>query len=513
MSNLSRVARRVAAGTASNAAGRAAVLVSRIVVTPVIVHAVGATDYGIWILVATIGSFGAILELGISAGLVKYVAEHSAREETEDAAQTVAAATWLYRVLGLSIALVGGLIALGAPLVLGLEGDSATLARELGLLAALDLGLSMLPLAPLGVLKGLQRFPAVNAIQAGIAVLGVGLVVIAIALGGGIVTVSAVFTFSTALTAAVSRFVARRAVPGYFSAGARRDPERVRRLVRFSRSVAVVQIAANLQGRFDAVIVAAALPVRSVTPYSFAQRLADGTRLATDQFGRVLFPLASQVNATRDANAVRELFLMSTRLTLAIALAVGLPVALLGGPILEIWVGDQFASYGTVVAILACAAIVDLPSYPAAAVLQSLERHGPFAWMAMTSAIANVGLSIALVGPYGLEGIAAGTLVASSVEIIVFVLPYAARVLGVSLWEFLSAVVLPLIGPAAILAVLVIAGHELLPVTSLPRLILVVGGAVAGYTIAYGAFGAAPRERELYQSAVSALFRRRRTRS
>lgn len=510
MSNLSKVARRVAAGTASNAAGRVAVLASKIVVTPVIVHAVGVTDYGIWILIATVASFGSILELGISAGLVKYVAEHSAREETDDAARIVGAATWLYRVLGLSIAFVAGLIALGAPLVLGLEGESATLARELGLLAALDLGFSMLPLAPLSVLKGLQRFPAVNAIQAGIAVLSVVLVVIAIAVGGGIVTVSAVFTFSTALTAAISRFVARRAVPRYFSASARRDPEQVRRLVRFSRSVAVVQIAANLQGRFDAVIVTAALPVRNVTPYSFAQRLSDGTRTATDQFGRVLFPLASEINATRDPSAVRELFLTSTRLTLAIALAVGLPVALLGGPILEVWVGDQFAGYGTVVAILTCAAIVDLPSYPAAAVLQSVERHGPFAWMATISAIANVGLSIALVGPYGLEGIATGTLVASSVEIIVFVLPYAARVLGVSLWDFLSAVVVPLAGPAAVMAVLVIAGQALLPVTSLLRLIVVVSGSLAGYTIVYGMFGAAPRERELYRSALSALVRRGR---
>src|SRR5215212_3108162 len=66
MSGLHAVARRVAAGTASNALGRLVVLLSRIVVTPIIVHAVGATDYGIWVLIGAIATFGGILELGIS---------------------------------------------------------------------------------------------------------------------------------------------------------------------------------------------------------------------------------------------------------------------------------------------------------------------------------------------------------------------------------------------------------------------------------------------------------------
>lgn len=509
MSGLHAVARRVAAGTASNALGRLVVLLSRIAVTPVIVHAVGATDYGVWVLVGSLATFGGILELGISAGLVKYVAEHSARKETDEAARIVGAATWLYRLLAGFLALVGLLLAAGVPLILGLEGESATLAHALGALAAVDLGLSMLSLAPLSVLKGLQRFPVVNAIQAGAAVLGVGLTVVVIAAGSGIVGVSAAWALSTGITAAVFVLVARRTVPEYMAVRGRPDLGRVRRLVRFSRSIAVVQVAVNMQGRLDAVVIAAVLPVRMVTPYSFAQRLADGTRIATDQFGKVLLPLASQVSATRERGAVRELFLTSTRLTLGIALGVGLPVILLGGPILEIWVGDEFAGYGGLVAILACAAIVDLPSYPAAAVLQSLERHGPIAWMAMGSAIANVALSIALVGPYGLEGVAAGTLIASAVEIVVLVLPYAARVLGVSLWGFIAEVVLPLVFPAAVLAVLLIGGHALLPVTSLPRLAVVLGGALAVYALAYAAFGAASRERAVYRAAAAAVLRRR----
>jgi len=514
MTGFHEVARRVAAGTASNAVGRVLILLGTIAVTPIIVHAVGATDYGVWILISSLASIGGVLELGISAGLVKYVAEHAARDEVDEAAHIVAAATWLYTLLAVFFLLVGLGLAVAVPLALGLEAEAKTLARTLGALAAIDLGLSMLSLAPMSMLKGLQRFPVVNAVQVATSAVAVVLTVVVIEVGGGIVSVSAVWVATRVIAVAMYAIVARRTFPEYMAVSRRRDLERVGRLVRFSRSIAAVQVAVNMQGRLDAVVIGAALPVREVAGYSFAQRLADGTRLATDQFGKVLLPLASEVSATRERGALRELFLTSTRLTLGIAFGVGVPVALLGGPILDVWVGDEFSGYGGVVTILACAAIVDLPSYPAAAVLQSIERHGPIAWMAMGSAVANVGLSIALVGPYGVEGVAAGTLIASAVEVVVFVVPYTARLLEVSPGDFVSQVLLPLLVPVATLALLLLGGHELLPVTSLPRLVLVVGGSIAVYAVMYVAVGAAGRERAVYRAAASAVLRRaKRTRS
>lgn len=501
------VARRVAAGTASNAVGRAVVLVSRIAVMPIILHAVGATDFGIWVVIGAVAGFGVMLELGISAGLVKYVAEHSARGENEEAARIVGAATWLYGLLGAFFWVAGSLIALVAPGILGLEGEEASLVRVLGVLAAIDLGLSMVSIGPISVLKGLQRFPAVNVLTSAAALVSFGLTVAVLEAGTGIVGVSAVAAVNTALTGVASVVLARRIAPEQMATPLRRDGERLRRLLRFSRSIAAVQVAVNLQSRLDTIVIAAALPVRFVTPYTFGQRLADGTRIATDQFGRVLLPLASQVSATRDRATVRALFLGSMRLTMAIALAVGLPVALLGGPILEIWAGDQLAGYGTLVAILAAAAIVDLPSYPAAALMQSIERHGPIAWMAIGSAVANVALSIALVGPYGVEGVAAGTLIASAVEITVFVVPYAARVLEIGPREFVAEVVLRLLVPTVVIVGVVIGGHALLPVTSLLRLAIVAGGALTAFALAYAAFGAEPRERAAYRAGLAAVRR------
>jgi O-antigen/teichoic acid export membrane protein len=497
-------ARRVATGTLANVFGKGTVLLVGIVLAPIILHFVGATNLGIWIVIDTVGSFAFLVEMGISAGLIKYVAEHAARGEDEEAAEMVGAATWLFALLGSFVAIAGILLALALAALVDLHGRPGEVVPPLAAITAVDVGITILALPPATVLKGLQRFPLANAIMATGAVVGGLLVVAALAAGLGIVGAAAAQALNSVLTYAASLVITRRTVPSYMAVPIRRDSSRVRRLIRFSRSVAVVQVAVHMQTRLDSIVIAAALPIRFVTPYGFAQRLASGTEIATDQFAKVLLPFATEVSATREPGALKALYLSATRLTLAIALGVGLPLALLGGPILELWVGDAYSGYGPLVVLLVCAAIIDLPTYPAAALLQSIERHGPIAWMALGTGVLNLGLSIAFVGPYGLEGVATATLLASAVEITVFVVPYAARVLGVSWREFASEVVLPLLLPGAVLAALVIAGSAILPVTSLVRLAVVVGVAVTGYLFAYARVGASPHERSVYRAALSA---------
>jgi O-antigen/teichoic acid export membrane protein len=501
------IARRVAGGTAANVAGQTVVVLSRIALVPVIVHAVGVTDFGVWVVVGSVASFAFLLDLGMSTALVKYVAEHRAREEAEESRLMLGAATSLYGLLGVALSVLGLLIAIALASVFHLGPDHGRLAAWLVAVTAIDVGISLVAAAPTATLKGLQRFAAVNALTVVGALAGVALTVGVLWAGGGIVGVAAVAAFNSAAMYAVSVVAVRRLAPGYIGPLVRWDRARIGRLLRFSRSIAVIQVAIRMQGRLDVIVIAAALPVRMVTPYNFAQRLADGTRIATDQFGKVILPLATEVSATRERSVLRQLFLTTTRLTLVIAIGVGLPLALLGGSILSIWVGDAFADYHALVAILACAAIVDLPSYPAAAVLQSIERHGPIAWMALASGAANVFLSIALVGPYGVEGVAFATLLASGVEIVCFVLPYAARELGISIKEFLSEVVLRLVLPVAFFAALIVGANALVPATSLIRLIAVVGAALIGYIVVYMALCAPRAERAAYYSGVAVAVR------
>ncbi len=506
MSSIGTLHRRVFVGTVSNLLGQGVIVICALALTPIIVHRVGATDYGIWVLIGSIASFVYLLDIGISAGLVKYVAEHVARSEYDEGARVVGAATWIYVLIGVGVCVVGLGLAAMLPALFDLHGHTRRVVPAVVALVALDCGISIPSIAPLAVLRGLQRFSLANGILAGGVTLGAGLTVGALLLGGGIVGVAAAAAVSDLIAFAISIGVVRRVAPKLTGRLVRPDRQRARRLLRFSSSVALIQVAGKLQTRTDAVVIGAALPVRLVTPYSFGQRLATGTEIATEQFGKVLLPLATEIGATRGRADLRPLVLTATRLMLAIALGVGLPLAFLGGPILKLWVGNAFAGYGTVVALLAVAQIVALPSSPAVYVLQSLERHGPVAWMALGGAVANVGLSVALVGRYGINGVAAATLVATAAYLVVFS-PYATRVLGLSLRELAAEVLLRLAVPAVVLAGLLSGGAAILPVTSLVRLAVVVGVALGGYVLTYVVLGAGTSERAAYRSGAAAAMR------
>jgi O-antigen/teichoic acid export membrane protein len=481
------------------------IVISSLVLIPVIVDRVGITDYGILVLITSVASFVYLLDIGISAGLVKYVAEHVAREEYDEGARVVGAATWLYALIGAGVAVAGLALAPVLPGLLDLHGHTRSVVPAVVALTALGAGISIPSVAPLAVLRGLQRFSLVNGIAAGGAILGAALTVAALLLGGGIVGIAAAAMVSSLITFAVSVRVIRRVAPELTGRLVRPDRQRARRLLRFSSSVAIVQIAGRLQTHTDALVIGAALPVRLVAPYNFAQRLAEGTRLTTEQFVKVVLPAATEIGVKRDQAALRGLFLTATRLSLAITLAVALPLIVLGGSILSLWVGSQFSKYGDIVAILAISAVFDLVAWPAAAVLQGVERHSPLAWMALGDGIANLILSIALVGVFGLVGVAAATLAATVGETMLFVLPYVARTLGISLAELGREVFVRLALPAAAFAAILVGTSRSMALNSLLQLAAVLAVALTGYALVYVAVGAGPRERDAYRVAASAV--------
>jgi O-antigen/teichoic acid export membrane protein len=501
------LASRIFFGTLANAVGQAAVVLGGLVVVPVVVHHVGVTDYAIWAVIVAAGNLVQLVELGISDGLVKFVAEEVSRERRSEAALMIGAATWNYAVIGLAVVLAGFVLAAVVPDVLGLHGHRRELVPALIIPSAIAFGLWVPSVAPLAVLRGLERFSALNAVRVLGALLEVVLTVVLMSMGAGIVAIAWIFVTSTVATYVASVLVVRRVAPDLWTHPIRRDRSRLRRLLRFSVPVALVEIVGRVQTRLDTVIIAAVLPIRAVAPYTFAQRLADGTRITTEQFVKVLLPVATEVSTTRDPRALRGIFLTATRLSAAIALAVALPLALLGGPTLALWVGSAFRDDGDVVAILAISAIFDLCLFSAAAVLQSIERHGPLAKIAVGGALANVVISIALVTPFGVVGVALGTLIASSGATLLFALPYAARTLGVPLRAVARQVLLRLSVPALVFAAALEAAENALQVTSIARLLAVVVFGLICYALAYMLVGAGASERLAYRSAGSSAMR------
>jgi len=498
---------RVLRSTASNFIGKLITLSLGFLLTPFILNQLGASHYGLWVLVGSVVAYSSLLDLGIAGAVIKYVAEYRTRGENEQAQSLIATALRLYCFLGL-IAIV--LSAILAPIFLNLFNvlpNERSMATVLVLLSGITVGISIPGTLTMAVLRGLQRFDLVNVISSISTLLSLAAVVAVLLLGGGVVSIVAVNIPVILATQVVSvRFIKRTAPELRFGwRGAKRSW--VRPILSFSSSLFVIDMATRLQTKTDEMVIGVFLPVSSITPYSLARRLSEVAQILTDQFMKVLLPLASELHAGNDLARLRSLYITGTRLALAIYLPVGCVLVIFASEILSFWVGAAYAEYSHLVIILTLASLIVTSQWPAGSILQGIARQRPLAVMATCSGLANLALSIALIYPLGLTGVALGTLIPTSIECIGFVLPYALRVIGVRATEALKEILLPASLPTVPMAITLYVSQKMLEPSSLLSIIVVAGIGVLVYTIGYLSFGACEAERETCRSFALSTIR------
>jgi O-antigen/teichoic acid export membrane protein len=489
-----QISRRALFGTISNYLGQIIIIGTGFVLTPFILHRLGPANYGLWLLVGSVIAYGSLFDFGITGALTKYVAEYQARDDLQELKRVIATALTLYSLLGLALVVLALLAAPLFPRLFSLSPGESETAVPLVRLMGLGLGLSIPSGTTYAVLRGLQRFGSINLITAGGTVLTAIATVVVLLLGGGLLEMVAInipLSLSMQIPAVM---LIKRANPGLELGwrGASRDW--VRRVFLYSSSTMAIQTASQLRNKTDEIVIGAFLPVASVTPYGIAHRLSDAAKLLTQQFLRIIMPLASQLEAEQDLGRLRALFLTGTRLTLAIYLPIGLGIAVLAEPLLSAWVGAEYGQYAYLVWILLASGFFFASQATSSMVLQGIAKHKWVAIAAITSGVLNLGLSIILVQSMGLIGVAYGTLIPNILEWM-FVLPYSLVVLKVPAGMMLRKVLLPALLPGIPTSlVLLWLRFEVQPTSLLG---LGIAGAFGGsiYLIGYYLFGANPAER------------------
>jgi O-antigen/teichoic acid export membrane protein len=500
------IRRRVMFGAASNYVGQFINLGTLFFLTPFILHRLGPTSYGLWVLLSSLVAYGSLLDFGLWGAIIKYVAEYRARQQTEQARALVSTAMGIYLVLGVLVLLIGLVAAIAAPRLLNLPADQASQATTLICLMSLGLGASLPGMLPLSILRGLQRYDAVNAVEIAATLVTAAATIILLWAGIGVLGVVVANLIGVFVLIGLGTWALRRLAPELRLTRRNFDPQLVRTVLSFSWPLFVRDAAGRLQTRTDEITIGIFLPLAAIAPYNVARRLSEMTQLLTKQFMKVLLPLASELHAENDHARLRQVLLAGTRITLALSGAIGVALIVLSEPLLRLWVGPQYASAAPLVALLTTASLFAACQWPAGAVLQGMARHRVLAATALICGAANLSLSVALVGPLGLTGVALGTLIPSVVEFVV-VLPIAMRLVGLPWGTMLGKVLLPGLSPALLMGlVLAWLGRDL-GQSSWAATILVAAAGLGVFAVAYLALGASQAERDTYRGLAFSAFR------
>jgi O-antigen/teichoic acid export membrane protein len=429
--------------------GFAAQVIIALWLAPILVHGLGDRRYGIWSLVESVLAYLLLFDLGVAASVVRYVARFEAARDQDG----------LNRIFSISICIFTGAgilvlaCAASAGCLLGFPADLEHEARWLLILLGLNLGVGL----PLNVfpciLDGLGRFPAKTTVRTIGLFIRAALFLMVINTGGGLIELAWVITGLNVAEHLALAALVWRYLPGLRFSFALVDWTTFRIIRGYSLDAFLAMVAGRLSFQTDALVINAFLAPQFITFFALAGKLVDYAKTSIRTATTVLTPAVSSLEARGQLPAIRAVLLHSTRCVLWIILPIQAGLMILGKAFLTLWLGSPAYAdriYPTLL-ILALPLSLALSQSVSGRILYGIGRLRWFSRLVMAEAAINLVLSIWLVHPLGIEGVAWGTTVPHVVMNLVLA-GHVCRLLGVPLGSYVRhAFVLP-VAIASVLA-------------------------------------------------------------
>lgn len=437
------VAKNVVAGYG----GYAVALGVGMFLSPYIVHRLGTTLYGIWTLIVSLTGYLGLLDMGVRGAVTRYIARYHAQEKHEDAGRTASTAIALFAIGGLIAIVISFVLAFVAIDKFHIPPEMHIAARVVAVLAGMTVASSLLGGVWGGIVVGLQRLDLTNGVEMASGILRAATIVFALHSGKGIVTLGLIQLAFSVLSALANLRISFWLYPELHIGLSKVSRECFRLIFSFGIYSFLLHIFAYLVLYTDAVVIAAFLPVGMVTYFAIAGNLVTYARQSVGAITTSMTPLASQMEARGQHRELQDETVKWTRYATTLILAIGMTFIIRGQTFIGLWMGPAYAEISSkVLTILTIGAVVGVGASVPWAVTFGLGKHKSIVPLFLVEALANLGLSIVLVRPMGIVGVAWGTAVPEVVLLGLFWPAFVHKITQIPIWRFVrSAWLTPLV--------------------------------------------------------------------
>ncbi len=450
--------------------------------SPFILHRLGDTAFGIWVLILSITGYYGLFDLGIGSSVIRFVSKYTATGEHEELAKIINTSLFTYTCIGVVSMLVTVVVASQINRMFHVPPEFLSTARWLLLMVGAAVALGF----PFGIfggfLEGLQRFYILNWTNIVSNLLRAGLIVIALRNGKGIISV-ALITVTLPLLASISRgFFALRFCPVPFGFKYV-NRATFRQIANYSGVTFMIMIAAQLKFKTDEIVIGTFMTLAAITYFNVGARIVDYAGMVVRTLSQIFVPMTSQSEARGEMGRLRKIFLLGNRVCAMTIFPICVVLVILGKSVIEVWVGKKYvaASYPVLVIMILCCTLWWAQG-ASGRILLGMSKHGTWAIVTVSEGVANLILSIILVRPYGIIGDALGTAIPLTCSMLFFMPRHLCKKLDVRLRTFLrESYTLPLLLCVPLIAVLLVMQRWFVPHTYRQLgLQLVIAGAVYG---------------------------------
>ena len=411
-------------GFLSDVGGMIALTIITFLAAPIILKLTSQTLYGFWITTISILGYLALTDLGLGMSLTRLVATLASKGDSKKINGVINTAFFTFCGIGLVFFLIGYSFLSYIPSWFKIPKEESELVLSAYRVAIIS-GALALPLSVFSALVvGFQQMAVINISKNIISIVGVGLSILLLYSEIGLVALPLATLFTVITSSVVSLVYAKKYFPEFKLSLLEFNKNDLKKLVSFGGYFQLGRVANTVALSSDNIVIAGVMGAESVTPYSFTSKLPImfSVNLAS-KLPNAIFPAMTEMFANNEMEKLRQTYKRLTFFSVRIAILSGAFLFIANQQFVSLWVGSQYYGGNLLNFVFVFWALLDTVYRGTTAIVYaSGDMHK---WTIATSAeaILNIAISITLVGPLGLAGVALGTLI-SKVLTTGFYTPY-----------------------------------------------------------------------------------------
>ena len=385
--------------------------------TPFILSEIGDTRYGIWAIVVSITGYYGLLDLGLRAGITQYITRYFASGDIDRMNKAASSGLALHIGCAIGVLLVTLAIFATAPFYLSFSGELKREAVWCIAVVGCSTALQFL-LFPFSVaLAAKQRFDIIMLTGVVARLLSAAGMYFALKSGYGLPGLCLAAAASNALEYVIRGLISARLIPELRLSWRMVNRESCRECIGFASWSALIATSTLVIGFTDAIVIGFFMPAAAITFFALANNLIRYFISIFTPVGHVFFPAATSLDAKNNVIGLREMYLTASRMIALQATGIALVACFWADDFYSLWVGNGYLESGTfhpvplLFRILMIGAVFTAAQRIGSKVLLGRRRTRGMAWLTLTEASLNVGISVLLISRYGLLGVAIGTVI------------------------------------------------------------------------------------------------------
>ena len=418
---------------------------------PYVLTTVGDSQYGLWLFICSFAGYSGLLNLGFGETVSRFVAHHHAKDETTRINQVVSVIGAIY--LGMSVVLIGvaGLLAWLAPWLYDWGGTPISEIRWVIVLLGANVAVGMLGSVFGGVIVGLQRIDLERGFRTLSGIARLVMTVVLLQREHALITLATIFLLTTLIENVGYLAVVFRQMPGLRIGRRYLNRETFKECFGFSMYALLENVASRLIDATDTIVIGLVLGTKYIIPYFVAHRLMTFIVQPLQMIGAIIMPRGAELGANQHDGRLRVLVQKGLGVSFLLTAGFFIGAWFFGDLVLETWIDRSYAESHMILLILLGAQVIATPLSVLRGVLFGMGHVRVPAILYFIEAIMNLALTLILLKPFGIIGVALGTAIPIVLIELCILLPYALSILNFRKAHFLQGVVIPQVLPLAAL--------------------------------------------------------------